>query len=189
MYMPSHAKDIRCIPIIQQNIAQQTTTHPNHIHILCGDFNKDIALIGHQKKYNITPPQIEDIEWRKFTDNLQFRYIPTNIPFSRQGGQNYNQTSFIDGYYIKTLNNALYTSIINNNHILNSDYSPVTVHIPPNTLLARHPPPTTNKTMKILLPIPQGNIEKLKTKFFEENALQINEPTIIPIKEQLTSTQ
>ena len=171
--MPSHAEDIRCIPIIQQNIAQQTTTHPNHIHILCGYFNKDIALIGRQNKYNTTPPQTKHIEWCKFTDNLQFTYIPTNIPYSRQGGQNYNQTSLINGYYIKIPNNALYTSIIH----------------PPNALLAHHPPPTTNKQKKILNPIPQENIKKFKTKFFEENALQINELTNILTKEQLTSNQ
>ena len=189
MYMPSHEEDIRSIPIIQQNITQQITNHPNHIHILCGDFNRDIALIGRQNEYNTTPPQAEDIEWRTFTNNLQLTYIPTNSSYSRQGGQNYNQTSLIDGYYIKTPNNALYTSTINNDHNLNSDHSPVTLHIPPNTLLARCTPPTTNKPPRILNPIPQENIEKFKTEFFEENALQINELTNTLINDQLTDNQ
>ena len=52
--MPSHKDDIRLIPIIQQNITQQTTNHPNHTHIVCGDFNRDIALIGRQNEYITT---------------------------------------------------------------------------------------------------------------------------------------
>ena len=62
IYMPSHDEDIRLIPIIQQNITQQTTSHPNQTQIICGDFNRDIALIGRQNEYNTTPPQVEDIE-------------------------------------------------------------------------------------------------------------------------------
>jgi len=189
IYMPSHEEDLRLIPIIQQTLTQQTTNHPNHTHILCGDFNRDIALIGRQNGYNTTPPQTEDIEWRTFMNNLQFTYIPTNSLYSRQGGQDYNQTSLIDGFYIKTLNNTLYTSTTNNAHNLNSDHSPVTLHIPPNTLLARCLPPTTDKPPRTLNPIPQVNIEKFKTEFFEENALQLNDLTNTLTQDQLTSEQ
>ena len=57
-----HTNDIIYIPIIKQNITQKISAHPNYTHILCGDFNRDIALIGRQNDYNITPPQREDIE-------------------------------------------------------------------------------------------------------------------------------
>ena len=189
LYMPSHEEDIGSIPLIKQNITQQSINHPNHIHILCGDFNKDIALIGRQNGYDMTPPQAEDIEWRTFTENLQLTYIHTNSLYSRQGGHNYNQTSLIDGYYIKTSNNDLYTSTTNNDHNLNSDHSPVTLHIPPNMLLVRHPPPTTDKPPRILNPIPQENIEKFKTEFFEENTLQLNHITNTLNQDQLTDEQ
>ena len=189
MYMPTHAEDIRFIPIIKQTITQQITTHPNYTHILCGDFNRDIALIGRQTNYNITPPQTEDIEWRTFIDSIHLTYTPTNNIYSRQGGHNYTQTSLIDGYYIKTPDNTLYTSTINNDHNLNSDHSPVTLHIPPNTLLARPTPPTTNNTKRILNPIPQENIETFKTKFYDENTLQINELTNILLNDQLDINQ
>jgi hypothetical protein len=187
--MPSHEEDIKLIPIIQQNITQQTINHPNHIHALCGDFNRDIALIGRQNEYTTTPPQAADIEWRTFTDTLQLEYIPTNNKYSRQGGQDYNHTSLIDGYYIKTPDNTLYKSTINNTHNLNSDHSPVTLHIPSNTLLTRCMPPTTDRPPRILNPIPQANIEIFKTKFFEENSLQINELTNTLKNVQITNDQ
>jgi hypothetical protein len=159
MYMPSHIEHTRYIPIIQQNITQQITTHPNHTHIVCGDFNRDIALIRRHNDHNITPPQPEDIEWRVFTKTLQLTYIPTNNTYSRQRGLNYTQTNLIDGYYIKTPNNNLYTSTTNNEHNLNSDHSPVTLHIPPNGLLARPTTSSTNNTVRIINPIPQENID------------------------------
>jgi hypothetical protein len=62
IYMPSHEEDIRLIPIIHQNITQQTINHPNHTQIVCRDFNRDIALIERQNEYTTTPPQVEDIE-------------------------------------------------------------------------------------------------------------------------------
>jgi exonuclease III len=189
IYMPSHLEDLQYIIKIQQQITQQISAHPNHSHILCGDFNRDIALIGRQNESNITPPQTEDIEWRTFTDTLNLTYIPTNSTFTRQGGQNYTQTNLIDGYYIQTPNNTLYTSTTNHDHNLNSDHSPVTLQIPPNTLLARPTQPKINKPPRILNPIPQDNIEKLKILFFEENSLQINELTSILMNEHLTDNQ
>ena len=187
--MPTHIEDIRFIPIIKQNITQQITTHPNYTHILCGDFNRDIALIGRQNDYDTTPPQPEDIEWRTFTDSIHLTYIPTNSIYSRQGGLNYTQTSLIDGYYIHSPNNTLYTSTTNNDHNLNSDHSPVSLHIPINTLLARQTTSTTQNTAIILNPIPLENIEAFKTKFYEKNTLQINELTNTLLQEHLNSNQ
>ena len=83
---------------------------------------------------------------------------------------------------------TLYTSTTDNKHNLNSDHSPVTLYIPPNTLLAR-PIPITNKTTRILNPIPQENMEKFKIEYFEENALQINELITILSNDQLTDDQ
>jgi len=70
LYMPSHEEDIPLIPTIQNTITNQLNLHPNHTCILCGDFNRDIALIGRQNDYHITPPQVEDHLWRTFTTNL-----------------------------------------------------------------------------------------------------------------------
>ena len=56
IYMPSHIEDIRLIPTIQQTIKRLIDTHPNHTNILCGDFNRDIALIGRQYEHRFTPP-------------------------------------------------------------------------------------------------------------------------------------
>ena len=140
--MPTHEEDIRSIPMIQQIITHQITNHSNHTHILCGDFNRDIALIGRQNEDNTTPTQEEVIKWRTFTNNLHLTYVPTNNLYSGQGGPNYNQTSLINGYYINTSNNSLYTSTINNDHNLNSDHSleHYTYHQNPTSL-----GPTTNK--------------------------------------------
>ena len=55
IYMPLHIEDIRLIPIIQQTIRIQIDSHPNHTHILCRDFNRDIALVGCQNKLRYTP--------------------------------------------------------------------------------------------------------------------------------------
>jgi hypothetical protein len=164
-------------------------THPNHSYILCGDFNRDIALIGRQNESSITPPQTEDMEWRTFTDILNLTYIPTNSTFTRQGGQNYIQTNLIDGYYIQTPNNTLYTSTTNHDYNLNSYHSPIILQIPPNTLLARPTQPKINKPPRIQYPIPQDNIEKLKILFFEENSIQINELTTILMNKHLTTDQ
>ena len=187
--MPTHIEDIRYIPIIKQEITQQIAAHPNHTHILCGDFNRDIALIGRHNDLNTTPPQIEDIEWGDFTNSIQLKYIPTNSIYSRQGGQNYTQTSLIDGYYIKAPHLNLYTSTTNNNHNLNSYHSPVTLHIPPNTLIAHQLPHTRNNTIRILNPILPENIEKFNIEFYEANTLQINELTNILEHNQLTNNQ
>jgi len=185
--MPSHIDDLQLIPKIQQNITHQISQHPQHTYILCGDFNRDIAFIAKQNEHNTTPPQIEDIEWRTFTDYL-LTYLLT-APFSRQGGQNYTHTSLIDGYYINTPNISLYTTTTNHNHNLNSNHSPVILHIPPNSLLAQPTLLVQNKPPRILNPIPQENIEKFKIQFFEEHILQINELTTTLTNKHLTDQQ
>ena len=172
--MPSHNEHLRLIPIIQQTIEEQIIAHPNHTYILGGDFNRDIALIERQNENGDTPPQEEDILWRTYIENLVFTYIPTNTNYSKQGGHNYTSTSLIDGFFIRTQNPTLYTSTTITDKNLNSDHLPITLHIPPNTLLASHPPNTPNQTTRITNPIPQENLEKFNIKFFEENVIQLN---------------
>jgi hypothetical protein len=57
LYIPSHLEDLHLIPIIMQTITSQRTRHPNNHIILCRDFNRDIALIGHTQGSNIILPQ------------------------------------------------------------------------------------------------------------------------------------
>ena len=60
MYMPTHLEDTCLIPHLKNEITNQITIHPNHIYILCGDFNRDIALRGRQNNNINTPPQEQD---------------------------------------------------------------------------------------------------------------------------------
>jgi hypothetical protein len=177
IYMPTHLEDTHLIPFLKNVITNQITTHPNHIHILCGDFNRDIALTGRQNNNNNTPPQEEDIQWKNFTTTLNLEYIPTNTNITRQGGYNYTSTSLIDGFYINSPDNSRFTSTTNTNINLDSDHYPVTLHIPQNILIARPPPPTNITTTRILNPIPPENLEKFNIEFFEANSTQLNELT------------
>ena len=99
-------------------------------------------------------------------------------------------TSLIDGFFIKTQNHTTYTSTTLVETNLNSDHTPIILHIPPNKLIARQPPPPpTTCTVRIMNPIPQENLEKFKTKFFEENAIQLNNITTLLSLDQLTQNQ
>ena len=177
MYMPTHLEDTHLIPYLKNTITNQINAHPNHTHILCGDFNRDIALTGRQNNNNNTPPQEEDIQWKNFTTTLNLEYIPTNTNISRQGGYNYTSTSLIDGFYINSLDNNRFTSTTNTNMNLNSDHYPVTLHIPQNILMARPPPPAYISLTRILNPIPPENLEQFNIEFFEANSMQINDLT------------
>jgi exonuclease III len=130
IYMPTHQEDVALIQIIQNNITQQTLRNPNSHIILGGDFNRDIALIGRTHNLTAIPPHRMDLEWREYIDSLQFQYIETNTEYTRQGGQNYMDTSLIDGFYIKSPTNLRCTSETNKDFIQNSDHFPVTLNIP-----------------------------------------------------------
>ena len=185
--MSSHEEDIHLIPTIQNTITNQINLHPNHTYILCGDFNRDIALIGRQNDQQTTPPQTEDHFWRTFTTGLDLSYVPTNTKFSRQGGNNYTQNSLIDGFFIKTPNNDLYTSITNQNIHLNSDHLPIHLQIPPNTLIAKTPTIISEPPPRILNPIPKEKLEEFRTNFFEIYSNQIEELTQLLQNNQLSS--
>ena len=66
-----------------QTITQHITAHSNNHIILCGDFNRDIALIGHTENLTIYLPQQSDHQWRHFTQTLGLRYIPTNTNYTK----------------------------------------------------------------------------------------------------------
>ena len=187
IYMPTHLEDIHLIPYLKTAITDQIIAHPNHTHILCGDFNRDIALIGRQNHTNNTPPQEEDIEWKNFTTTLNLEYIPTDTILSRQGGYNYTSTSLIDGFYINSPDNYRFTSITNTDMNLNSDHYPVTLHIPQNILIARSLPSTDTTPTRILNPIPLENLEKFNIIFFETYSTQLNELTKL-LRTTITST-
>ena len=110
LYMPTHREDIQLIPHIKSTIINQIIVHPDHIYTLCGDFNRDIGLIGRQNDNLNTPPQEEDIQWKTFTTSLKFEYISTNTTFSRRGGNIYISTSLIYGFYINSPDNSIYFS-------------------------------------------------------------------------------
>ena len=166
--MPSHPDDIRLIANIKTNITTQITSKPNHTFLLCGGFNHDIALIGRIHNNQTTPPQPEDLQWRHFTNSLNLTYIPTDTNYSRQGGLDYKDLSLIDRFYILHTNYPHFTSSTKTNLPLNSDYSPIQLNIPHNTLFSRTPPPFTNKNTRILNPISKENANHFITLFFEE---------------------
>ena len=129
LYMPFHIEDTRLIPVIQQTIRIQIDAYPNHTYILCGDFNRDIVLIGRQNEQRFTPPQEEDILWNIYAESLSLTYIPSNTNYFRQGGHNYTHTSLIDGFYTNTQNYNIYTSTTLLEPNLNSNHLSIILHI------------------------------------------------------------
>jgi hypothetical protein len=156
LYMPSYPEDIQLIAIIRDTITETINKYPNHTMLLCGNFNRDVALIGRHLDGIHNPPNIKDIIWEKFTKRNGFKYIITNTAFSRQGGKNYTATSLIDGFYIKDTQNTSLKSITNINKMQNSDHFPIHSKIPPNFLIAKKPyqiPKTKKKLSNPILPI------------------------------------
>jgi endonuclease/exonuclease/phosphatase family metal-dependent hydrolase len=149
--MPSHHNNLHLIPSIMQTITQQITYHHNAHIILCGDFNRDIALFGHTEDLITHPPQQTDHHWRHFTQILGLNYIPTNTNYTKQGGLNYTHTSLLDGYFTKSPTIINYSSQTNVDFLQNSDHFPVSLFIPKNNLIAKPPPPSPppqNETSK-----------------------------------------
>jgi exonuclease III len=174
LYMPSHQEDIQLIPTILQTITQQITRHHTNQIILCGDFNRDIALIGRTNNTILQLPQQQDHQWRHFTQSLGLIYIPIDSSFTRQEGYNYTHTSLIDGYYIKSPNNTIYTSYTNLDFPQNSDHFPVSLNIPNNFLLARPPPPHPTIAPRLLNPIPQHNLDLFNLIFLSTHSFIID---------------
>ena len=127
--------------------------------------------------------------WNIYTESLSLTYIAINTNYSRQGGHNYTHTSLIDGFYTNIQNSNIHTSTTLLDSNLNSDHLPIILHIPPNKLLATQIPPPTTHITKIMNPIPQENLEKFKTIFFEENAIQLNNITDLFSLDKLTKNQ
>ena len=141
--MPSHQNDLHLIPNILENITTTTNSNRNHIIILGGDFNRDVALIGHTNKNIHTLPNENDHQWHRYITQFNYQYINTNTTYSRQAGNNYFNTSLINYFYIY---NPTYTSTTNINFQQNSNHFPIILNLPPNTTLSR---PISNKPIPI----------------------------------------
>ena len=132
---------------------------------------------------------MKDHLWRSFTTGLDLSYIPTNIIFSRQEGNNYTQNNLINGFFIKTSNNNQYTSTTNQNIHLNSNHLPIHLQIPLNILIAKAPIATSEPPPRIFNPIPKEKLEIFHTIFFETHSNQIDELIQLLQINQLTSEQ
>jgi hypothetical protein len=181
LYMLTHIEDTPLIFIIQTTIFNHIHNNPLNNVILCGDFNRDIALIGKQHGTTITDLTQQDQEWRQFTNSLHLQYIPTNTNYSYQGGNNYTSTSLIDGFYAKIQQNPSNIPIFTSKTILNLkqnlDHYPICLEIPPNNIISKkHPTMPNNNNTKILNPIPPENINMFCIKFSETNTNQIQQP-------------
>jgi exonuclease III len=139
IYMPTHTEDITLILIILNTIFNHIHNNPQSNIILCGDFNRDIALIGKQHGTTKSNPTQQDLEWRQFTNSLHLQYIPIDTNYSYQGGNNYTSTSLIDGFYTKTQQTASNITTFTSKTILNlkqnSNHYPICLEIPPNNIL------------------------------------------------------
>ena len=154
--MPTHNDDLHLIPIIQNTITQTLHKHPTFKILMCGDFNRDIALIGHYANEQFYPLSEIDVLWHTYTIANHFTHIPTDTTYTRQGGHNYINTSLIDGFYYKgNLTQLTSHTLLNIHH--NSDHFPIKLTLPPNILLSRPPQHTNNHPPRLFNPIPQEN--------------------------------
>jgi hypothetical protein len=173
--MPTHIEDTNLIPIIQTTIFNHIHNNPLSNIIMLGDFNRDMALIGRQNGTTRTALTQRDLDWKHFTNTLHLQYIPTDIDYSYQGGNNYTSTSLIDGFYTKIQQypsgRTTFTSktILNLNQ--NSDHYPICLDIPLNNIISKkHALTPNNNKLKILNSIPPENINMFCIKFMETNS-------------------
>ena len=156
LYMPTHDDDIHLIPSIQNTIIQ--TLHKYFITnvLMCGDFNRDIALIGYYFNDQYYPPSELEKLWHTYTTTNNYTHISIDTTYTRQGGHNYTNTSLLDGFYYKENLPNLTSHILSNTHH-NSDHFRLKLTLSPNTLLSRPPQQTNNNSPRLLNPIPQEN--------------------------------
>ena len=166
---------IPLISDIQQAITQQILASLNHTIILCGDFNRDIALIGQHNTHTFTLPLHIDHAWRHYINTLHLSYVPTNTTYTKQGGDCFTNSSLIDGFYLNTSTRHLFHSHTHTSSNLNSNHFPVYLSIPPNSLVARTPTTPLLQHARLLNPIPATNLEQFNTKFFETNSFQLTD--------------
>ena len=153
-----------------------------------GDFNCDIALIGHYFNDQYYPHLELDKLWHTYTTTNNFTYISTNTTYIRQGDHNYTNTSLLDDFYYKrNLLNLTYHTLLNIHH--NSDHFPLKLTLPPNILLSRPLQKTNNNSPRLLNPIPQEKLDAFNHQFFTKHSLLIDEFTITFQLDQLTSKQ
>ena len=83
LYISLHQNDLHLIPNILDNVTTTINKNQNHIIILGGNFNKDIALIGCNNEHIHIPPNENDHQWHKYITQLNYQYINTNTTYSR----------------------------------------------------------------------------------------------------------
>ena len=143
LYIPTHGDDIHLIPTIQYTIIQTLHKFSTINVLMCSNFNRDIALIGHYFNDQYYPPSALDKFWHTYTTTNNFTYIPIDTTYSRQGGHNYTNTSLLDGFYYKgNLPNLTSHTLLNIHY--NSDHFPLKLTLPSNTLLSTPPQKTNN---------------------------------------------
>ena len=77
LYMPSHDQNLHLIPIIETTIIHHINKFQNNIHILCRDFNRDLTI---HHNLQITTHTHQNLQWQRFTQNLNLTYIQQTPP-------------------------------------------------------------------------------------------------------------
>jgi hypothetical protein len=163
LYMPSHEEDLPLSLKIQDSISQHIHASLNHHIILCGDFNKDNALLGQHTTNNFILSSRIDNKWRTYTNTLDLTYIPTNTTYTHQGWNCYTNTNFIDNFFLHSSNSHFYHSHTHITINFKSDHFQIYLYIPSNTLLSKPPIPPLTNTSYILNPIPLASLTQFNT--------------------------
>ena len=188
MYMPTHPQDLHLVQEIQSQIQNLTRNHPTYHIILAGDFNRDILLKGRSSNGMSSPPNPNDYEWARFTQNIGLHIINNQASHTRQGGHNYTHTSLIDGFYTNMPNHHTLISHTLTNLDQNSDHYPVQQQLATNSVIIKTTP-TSNSNPRIIYPISENSLQTLHTSFLEKQNLTITNLTNILKQDQLTPQQ
>ena len=83
MYMPTHPQDAHLLHEIQSQIQKLIRNHHTSHTILAGDFNRDILLKGRSANGISSPPNPDDYEWARFTQNIGLHIITNQASHTR----------------------------------------------------------------------------------------------------------
>jgi hypothetical protein len=109
---------------------------------------------------------------RTFGRTFSSKNVRYDIP-----GFNYTHTSLLDGYFIKSLINVIYSSQTNVDFLHNSDHFLVSLFLLHNILIVRLLPSPLSTKIRLLNPIPQTNLDLFNLSFFAAYSLQIDNLT------------
>ena len=188
MYMPTHPQDLHLLQEIQTQIQNLIRNHPTSHTILAGDFNRDILLKGRSSDGITSPPNPNDYEWARFTQNIGLNIINNQTSYTRQGGHNYTLTSLIDGFYSNAPNHNTLQCHTLSNLDQNSDHYPVQLQLAPNSVIIKTTIPH-NPNPRLTYPIPENILQSLYTTFLDEQNLTITNLANTLKQENLTRQQ